>query len=174
MKNKASMILFMLGLAIALSACADGNKSNSEVNQTTQTGSGSRSKDEQTAAETTAESKINFEKGVFIDLEKENNALLNEQIKEVLKKNLDAQVSLDEETFRSTFKDSKTADSYMGSFGGEYKFTEIYNISEDKTKHQILVNVTGKMLRDNVIEDAAITYYFDADANRKWSIVAID
>jgi hypothetical protein len=57
----------------------------------------------------------------------------------------------------------------MGSFGGEYKFTEIYNISEDKTKNQILVNVTGKMLRDNVIEDAAITYYFDADANGKWS-----
>ncbi|WP_427180371.1 hypothetical protein [Paenibacillus sp. TC-CSREp1] len=172
MKKKAAMIILMLGLVIVLSACADATKNNSEANQSTQQGSGSTEK--QAATEKPAESKVDFEKGVFIDLEKENNPLLNDQIKDVLKKNLDAQVSLDEEAFRSTFKDSKTADTYMGSFGGEYKFTKIYNISEDKTKDQILVNVTGERLRDNAIEDAAITHYFAADANGKWSIVAID
>lgn len=171
MKKKASTILLMMGLVIALSACGNATKNSSEPNQTSTQGSGTT--EEQKNAEKPAESKVEFEKGMLIDLAKENNPLLNNQIKEVLKKNLDAQVSLDEEAFRSTFKDSKTADAYMGSFGGEYKFTKIYDISEDKTKGQILVNVTGEMLRDNAIEDAALTYYF-AETDGKWSIVAID
>ncbi|SDM41925.1 hypothetical protein SAMN05428961_11714 [Paenibacillus sp. OK060] len=169
MKKKTSTILLSLALVVALSACGNATENSSETSKQE-----NGATEEQAATEKPAETKVEFEKGVFIDLEKENNPLLNEQIKAVLKKNLDAQVNLDEEAFRSTFKDLKTSDAYMGTFGGEYKFTKIYNISEDKTKDQILVNVTGEMLRDNAIEDAAITYYFAADADGKWSIVAID
>ncbi|CAM3317925.1 hypothetical protein HP548_12400 [Paenibacillus taichungensis] len=172
MKKKTSTILLSVALVVALSACGNATENSSEANQTSKQENGAT--EEQAATEKPAETKVKFEKGVFIDLEKENNPLLNEQIKAVLKKNLDAQVNLDEEAFRSTFKDLKTADAYMGTFGGEYKFTKIYNISEDKTKDQILVNVTGEMLRDNAIEEAAITYYFAADADEKWSIIAID
>lgn len=172
MKQRIFNMLLMLGLVVALSACGNANDDNSNASNDVKQENGAT--EEQAVTQEPAEKQVEFEKGVFIDLEKENNPLLNEQIKQVLKKNLDAQVNLDEEAFRSTFKDSKTADAFMGTFGGEYKFTEIFNISEDKTKDQILVNVTGEMLRENAIEEAAITYYFAADADEKWSIVAID
>ncbi|WP_440116003.1 hypothetical protein [Paenibacillus sp. QZ-Y1] len=162
--KKICNTLFMLMLVVPiLASCTPRTTSDSSSEHSVSTNSTETKTDQ------------SFQKGVFIDWEKEYDPLLNDQIITILKRNLDATVSLDEPAFRSTFPDSQTADHYTEvAFGAECNFTEIFNISEDKTKHHILVNVLGNVRRDNTVEQSAITYYFAANGQGEWSLVALD
>lgn len=98
---------------------------------------------------------------------------MNEQIKENLKKTLEAQMSGDKEAFRNAFKTPETGDAYLGVIG-DYKFTDIGLVQKDTTKNQILVEVQGELARETAIDSAALTYYFSSDPDGNWSLVAID
>lgn|GEM_PF-5328271 len=182
MNRELRMLLFLSGIIVILVACGNEAKNNTNLNEAVD-----EQAIEQQQKEEKEENKIDkeqnspdspaladFERGVFIDFDKERNPLLNDQIKKVLKKYLVAQAHSDEKTFRSTFKDSETADAYMWSYNGDYRFTDINHISKDETKNQILVTVEGEMIRENKIEHAAVTVYFVADQAGKWSVIAVD
>ncbi|WP_434748357.1 hypothetical protein [Paenibacillus amylolyticus] len=182
MKKELRMLLFLSGIIVILVACGNEARNNTNLNEAVD-----EQAIEQHQKEDKEENKIDkepnrpdspaladFERGVFIDFDKERNPLLNDQIKKVLKKYLVAQARSDEKTFRSTFKDSKTAAAYMWSYDGDYKFTDINHISKDETKNQILVTVEGEMIRENKIEHAAVTVYFVVDQAGRWSIIAVD
>lgn len=188
MKRELRMLLFLSGIIVILVACRNEAKNNTNLNGAVdEQAIEQQQKEDKEDKEDQEENKIDqeqnsadstvladFERGVFIDFEKERDPLLNDQIKNVLKKYLVAQARSDEKTFRSTFKDSETADAYMWSYDGDYKFTDINHISKDETKNQILVTVEGEMIRENKIEHAAVTVYFVADQAGKWSVIAVD
>lgn len=182
MKKELWILLFLIGTMAVLSACGNVTRDLPKLNQAIeeqQIEQHQKIEKEQNKIDIGQNSPASptlseFEKGVFIDFDMKRDPLLNDQIKVVLKKYLDAKVHSDEKTFRSTFKDSKTADAYMWSYDGDYKFTDINHISKDETKNHVLVTVEGEMIRENKVEDAAVTLYFVSDQEGEWSIIAVD
>ncbi|NUU73956.1 hypothetical protein [Paenibacillus xylanilyticus] len=172
MKSKLKLLFVALGVLVFVSAC--GNTTNEEQPETVQNVKQEdvKSEDQQSSTNNPNSNDI-FRKGVFIDFENVDNPLLNEQIKEGLKKTLEAQVNGDEDVFRATFKTPDTGDAYLGVIGN-YRFTDIGNVQEDTTKNQILVEVDAELARETSIDDVALTYYYATDADGNWSLVAID
>ncbi|MCM3174301.1 hypothetical protein [Paenibacillus sp. MER 99-2] len=172
--RKAASMLVLLCLASGMAACNDLNREASSPEDQSK-----ENVEIETVAvqqETESEgSETNFEQGVFIDWEQEHDPLLNDEIQEVLKEALEANVRSDQAAFRSLFLVPEVADRHWGQFGGNVKFTEIGHVSEDTTKNHILVGVLGEIMRDtNDIEEYGITYYFAEDEGGKWGLVAVD
>ncbi|MEY8743967.1 hypothetical protein AB9M62_31905 [Bacillales bacterium AN1005] len=172
--RKVASILVMICVAFGMAACNDLNKEGSS--------SAEQSKDNVQIEAVTAQqetesedSETNFEQGVFIDWEQEHDPLFNDEIQEVLKEALEANVRSDQAAFGSLFLDPEAADRHWGQFGGNVRYTEIGHVSEDTTKNHILVGVLGEIMRDtNNIEEYGITFYFAEDEGGKWGLVAVD
>ncbi|WP_128100545.1 hypothetical protein [Paenibacillus sp. DCT19] len=172
--RKVASILVLLCLATGMAACNDLNReaSSSEDQSKENVEIETVAAHQETESE---DSETNFEQGVFIDWEQEHDPLLNDEIQEVLKEALDANVRSDQAAFRSLFLDPEAADRHWGQFGGNVRYTEIGQVSEDTTKNHILVGVLGEIMRDtNDIEEYGITYYFAEDEGGKWGLVAVD
>lgn len=172
MKSKLKLLFVALGVLVFVSAC--GNATDEKQPETGQNveQEDEKSEDQQSSTNNSNSNDI-FRKGVYIDFEKVDNPLLNEQIKEGLKKTLEAQVNGDEDVFRATFKTPDTGAAYLGVIG-DYRFTDIGNVQEDTTKNQILVEVDAELARETSIDDVALTYYYASDAEGNWFLVAID
>ncbi|MGR6542165.1 hypothetical protein [Paenibacillus tundrae] len=172
--RKVASILVLLCLATGMAACNDLNREGSSIEEQSKDNVQIDAVSVQQAADL-EDSKTDFERGVFIAWEQEYDPLLNDEILEVLKKALDANVRSDQSAFRSLFLDPEAADRHWGQFGGSVRYTEIGHVSEDTTKNHILVGVLGQIMRDtNNIEEYGITYYFAEDEGGKWGLVAVD
>ncbi|WP_223065988.1 hypothetical protein [Paenibacillus caui] len=109
--------------------------------------------------------------GVLIDWDELKDPLLNDEIKQLLRDNLEAWVRQDEAAYRDSFKNVPTADAFMYLFGGEVSVTSISDIKQEGKN--IMMRVEGKRIRENEISSYSMYYYFNKDGG-SWGLAAID
>ncbi|GIP12158.1 MAG: hypothetical protein E7L01_04255 [Paenibacillus macerans] len=152
-----------------LTSCANGkNKDHVQEQNETQTIDTNTSQNQQT------ENNDSFQTGVVIDFDAIDNSLFNAEIKTLLKTTLEAMANKDEESYRSVFRDTQSADTYMYLFGKDYYYDYLGTIEQDRSG-RIVVEVRGKVKDDHGIRETPNGFfYFIKNKEGHWVLGAID
>ncbi|SFS76109.1 hypothetical protein [Paenibacillus sp. BC26] len=170
--------LFQLGLLLIsiLTGCShDKENNNGNLASEANKGNTSTPSQSETSSDVPPQDQ-SFEKGVYVDFSKNMDQSIPDGIVQKLKENLDALVNKDANKFKEELLEEHDTPGNMSYVNdtNQYRFLEISYSKYDAKAKSVMISLSVQILRNDIIEDNTITYYFKPDKTQVWKIALID